>query len=152
MIRRPPRSTLFPYTTLFRSHTLKERGFDVKRVGVHRVNTPVGVVVGQSVKRGTLLQAGSTVTLQVSTGPRTITINAADYLGRPGDEVANELAALHLTVSTLSLPSNGPAGTVIAIAPTGQVQEGATVTVTVAATQGPPGHAKPPKPPKPHGH
>src|SRR2546430_14101347 len=23
MIRRPPRSTLFPYTTLFRSHTLK---------------------------------------------------------------------------------------------------------------------------------
>jgi serine/threonine-protein kinase len=133
------------------AHTLKQRGFDVKRVGVHRVRTPVGVVVGQSVKRGTLLQAGSTVTLQVSTGPRTITINAADYLGRPGDEVANELAAMHLTVSTLSLPSNAPAGSVIAITPTGPVQEGATVTVTVAATQGPPGHEKP-KPPKPHGH
>ena len=135
------------------AHTLQDRGFAVKRVGVHRVNTPVGVVVSQSVKRGTLLQTGSTVTLQVSTGPRTITINAADYLGRPGDEVANELSALHLTVSTLSMPSNGPAGSVIAIAPTGQVQEGATVTVTVAATQGPPGHAKPPKPPKhDHGH
>src|SRR3712207_7867213 len=26
MIRRPPRSTLFPYTTLFRSHLLNERG------------------------------------------------------------------------------------------------------------------------------
>src|SRR2546426_7926967 len=25
MIRRPPRSTLFPYTTLFRSHRLEER-------------------------------------------------------------------------------------------------------------------------------
>src|SRR5258708_11685700 len=25
MIRRPPRSTLFPYTTLFRSQTLRER-------------------------------------------------------------------------------------------------------------------------------
>src|SRR2546425_7727568 len=25
MIRRPPRSTLFPYTTLFRSHRLKQR-------------------------------------------------------------------------------------------------------------------------------
>src|SRR2546427_5404078 len=25
MIRRPPRSTLFPYTTLFRSHALEER-------------------------------------------------------------------------------------------------------------------------------
>src|SRR2546429_1355690 len=27
MIRRPPRSTLFPYTTLFRSHTWKELTF-----------------------------------------------------------------------------------------------------------------------------
>src|SRR2546430_8884963 len=27
MIRRPPRSTLFPYTTLFRSHFLGERPF-----------------------------------------------------------------------------------------------------------------------------
>src|SRR2546428_8059251 len=27
MIRRPPRSTLFPYTTLFRSHRLGERRF-----------------------------------------------------------------------------------------------------------------------------
>src|SRR3712207_7902602 len=26
MIRRPPRSTLFPYTTLFRSHTAADRG------------------------------------------------------------------------------------------------------------------------------
>src|SRR5256885_3845302 len=26
MIRRPPRSTLFPYTTLFRSHRRRERG------------------------------------------------------------------------------------------------------------------------------
>src|SRR3712207_7221960 len=26
MIRRPPRSTLFPYTTLFRSHVALERG------------------------------------------------------------------------------------------------------------------------------
>src|SRR3989449_10648621 len=28
MIRRPPRSTLFPYTTLFRSHALYEREVD----------------------------------------------------------------------------------------------------------------------------
>src|SRR2546430_12411282 len=27
MIRRPPRSTLFPYTTLFRSNRIEERGF-----------------------------------------------------------------------------------------------------------------------------
>src|SRR3712207_7661983 len=37
MIRRPPRSTLFPYTTLFRSKThprAREIGFGVCRVGV----------------------------------------------------------------------------------------------------------------------
>src|SRR3712207_9332587 len=31
MIRRPPRSTLFPYTTLFRSPWLRERGFKKRR-------------------------------------------------------------------------------------------------------------------------
>src|SRR2546426_8660118 len=30
MIRRPPRSTLFPYTTLFRSHALSETGQGVR--------------------------------------------------------------------------------------------------------------------------
>src|SRR3712207_8461124 len=30
MIRRPPRSTLFPYTTLFRSRSLLDRGFQVR--------------------------------------------------------------------------------------------------------------------------
>src|SRR5256885_15612528 len=35
MIRRPPRSTLFPYTTLFRSHAreVHEEGFRFARVG-----------------------------------------------------------------------------------------------------------------------
>src|SRR5260370_17478299 len=38
MIRRPPRSTLFPYTTLFRSH-FESRGliFERRRRGVNRV-------------------------------------------------------------------------------------------------------------------
>src|SRR5258705_10199868 len=31
MIRRPPRSTLFPYTTLFRSHAHPELGFQEQR-------------------------------------------------------------------------------------------------------------------------
>src|SRR5438132_8126733 len=34
MIRRPPRSTLFPYTTLFRSHGLSVSG-NIKEVYVH---------------------------------------------------------------------------------------------------------------------
>src|SRR5688572_32728141 len=36
MIRRPPRSTLFPYTTLFRSHQSQHRGF--RRHGPHLVH------------------------------------------------------------------------------------------------------------------
>src|SRR2546430_12450382 len=33
MIRRPPRSTLFPYTTLFRSKTLRDAVHDEKPLG-----------------------------------------------------------------------------------------------------------------------
>src|SRR5690349_23172516 len=33
MIRRPPRSTLFPYTTLFRSHVVNEKDVEMKKSG-----------------------------------------------------------------------------------------------------------------------
>src|SRR2546427_4616849 len=36
MIRRPPRSTLFPYTTLFRSHQLADDGVLERQVGRRR--------------------------------------------------------------------------------------------------------------------
>src|SRR3712207_9279925 len=32
MIRRPPRSTLFPYTTLFRSENFTTRGIDLRKL------------------------------------------------------------------------------------------------------------------------
>src|SRR3712207_7574825 len=48
MIRRPPRSTLFPYTTLFRSHSRGfRRGFRVAYVA-RQVLTALIVVVGVS--------------------------------------------------------------------------------------------------------
>src|SRR3712207_8016575 len=46
MIRRPPRSTLFPYTTLFRSHLPGERGDDV-RDRLHGLDLRVGGVLAQ---------------------------------------------------------------------------------------------------------
>ena len=137
------------------ARTLHARGFDVRRDGVHRVDVPAGTVVAQSVKRGTVLRTGSVITLRVSTGPKTVTIDAADYVGRPAAEVAKELTAQHLVVTTISLPSSGAPGTVIAVEPTGDVQEGQTVTVTVAASSKP-GPERKPKPPKEehggHGH
>src|SRR5216683_6916533 len=36
MIRRPPRSTLFPYTTLFRSSEVARTGQELLRAGVRR--------------------------------------------------------------------------------------------------------------------
>src|SRR3712207_7848890 len=49
MIRRPPRSTLFPYTTLFRSRPVPEAGRPLERlagepIGVHRFEAARWVV------------------------------------------------------------------------------------------------------------
>src|SRR5688572_31436746 len=44
MIRRPPRSTLFPYTTLFRSHTLLDA--DLYLLGRERAAHGLGGFIG----------------------------------------------------------------------------------------------------------
>src|SRR5256885_13724994 len=49
MIRRPPRSTLFPYTTLFRSFCEREEGF----VGFFRYEGEVDVFWGEGPLVGT---------------------------------------------------------------------------------------------------
>src|SRR3712207_9032224 len=49
MIRRPPRSTLFPYTTLFRSLEVAQRGLPAR---------PPGVLVLLPPRRSTLPQPG----------------------------------------------------------------------------------------------
>src|SRR3712207_7307288 len=40
MIRRPPRSTLFPYTTLFRSSRAQQHQMPVRPSGTHRRHMP----------------------------------------------------------------------------------------------------------------
>src|SRR2546427_9928803 len=53
MIRRPPRSTLFPYTTLFRSRSEVEVGQAVVVDVTHRYSATIVVVhVGEDVERG----------------------------------------------------------------------------------------------------
>src|SRR3712207_7895581 len=42
MIRRPPRSTLFPYTTLFRSHSDHQRLYVLRRSPVGRSDPDAG--------------------------------------------------------------------------------------------------------------
>src|SRR2546429_1942802 len=48
MIRRPPRSTLFPYTTLFRSKVGAERGGHASR----QIGRGKGDAAGEAVRRG----------------------------------------------------------------------------------------------------
>src|SRR3712207_8669076 len=49
MIRRPPRSTLFPYTTLFRSHHALEHGHELLQAAVDAPGGEVGALVGLGV-------------------------------------------------------------------------------------------------------
>src|SRR5260370_9440923 len=53
MIRRPPRSTLFPYTTLFRSITEPHPGRHWRRIGAHRsvIEVRVGLIPGLATLR-----------------------------------------------------------------------------------------------------
>src|SRR5260370_19589837 len=58
MIRRPPRSTLFPYTTLFRSHAAQQAVFERERAVAHRrllagqaFAQHVGIAVARAAKR-----------------------------------------------------------------------------------------------------
>src|SRR2546422_11775098 len=51
MIRRPPRSTLFPYTTLFRSPELDQRLHDFERTGQRRALHSVPYSQGSQLAR-----------------------------------------------------------------------------------------------------
>src|SRR3712207_7432812 len=51
MIRRPPRSTLFPYTTLFRSQA-QPQGVDLREVGRQARTQPGGVGLAEELVEG----------------------------------------------------------------------------------------------------
>jgi eukaryotic-like serine/threonine-protein kinase len=130
---------------------LEARGFDVRRHDVDSRTAAKGQVLRQSAPAGERLPTDRRITLTVSSGPATVTLHAADYVGRPYDEVAAALTDEHLEVVRIDSPDKAAAGTVTAIDPVGSVKEGSTVTVTVAATpteptKTPKGH----KPPKHH--
>src|SRR5258705_919963 len=58
MIRRPPRSTLFPYTTLFRSHVRNGRAFAVFRdIFPHRLADVIGRRVKLAVRIGLIAKS-----------------------------------------------------------------------------------------------
>src|SRR3989449_11071665 len=116
MIRRPPRSTLFPYTTLFRSVTYQPvapaQGPDVASI-IDLTSSPPAVVGAVTVGDGT--------TPQVAVEPR---LNWA--LVSPGGRVGS--------LSIVSL--GGWRSLAIAAAPTGAVRAGNVATITTTAPHG----------------
>src|SRR3989442_13600322 len=82
MIRRPPRSTLFPYTTLFRSVTFIWRG-DRLWIGAPSDGIPEGEIGGSSC--ATLEQSLKIVTLATRLRKRLPGLDfAVTGLGKPG--------------------------------------------------------------------
>ena len=124
---------------------LDHAGLHAQRRAVRSAAAPAGTVLRQSERTGARLSEGTTVTLTVSAGPRLVQVRASDFVGRREAEVVRTLKDEHLLVSVVRRPSTAPAGTVTAVAPTGALREGTTVTVTVAA-------ASAPKDNKKHGH
>src|SRR5258707_2636380 len=55
MIRRPPRSTLFPYTTLFRSYNASVRV--TNSCGATSTSTPLTITVGTADRKSTRLNS-----------------------------------------------------------------------------------------------
>jgi serine/threonine-protein kinase len=129
---------------------LSDVGLQADRRAVHTSAAPTGTVLRQSEDPGARLTKGTAVTLTVSAGPPIVQIRAADLLGRQIGDVERELTDQHLRVAVVTAPSQAAPGTVTAVAPTGALREGSTVTVTVAAAPAPP--KKPEHGHHDHGH
>jgi serine/threonine-protein kinase len=111
-----------------------------KRV-VHDAGHQAGDVLAQAVPAGTRVGSGSSVALTVANGPRSETVVASAYVGRPANDVARELRAKNLVVATTSIATTDvPVGSVVSVTPSGLLHEGDTVTVTVATAPAPPPH------------
>src|SRR2546425_9993188 len=86
MIRRPPRSTLFPYTTLFRSQRKLALG---KALYAHTSEGEPSTVVYQAPKPGTQEGSDPSVNILISLGPPGQYFIMPDQIGKPADLVAS---------------------------------------------------------------
>src|SRR3712207_9462601 len=94
MIRRPPRSTLFPYTTLFRS-MLRETGVTIILtthyiVEAEEMADRIGVI-----NNGEIILVEEKIELMRTLGQKRLMLQLPDRL----DEVPEELAGYHLELA-----------------------------------------------------
>jgi beta-lactam-binding protein with PASTA domain len=107
------------------------------RASTHPVdgNEPTGQVVAQTPRAKARVSAGSTVSLAVSNGY--VDLSSAGLIGRQYPPVAASITGLGLRPSRRQTTSSSPAGTVLAVTPTGRVKLGAPITVWVAVAPAP---------------
>jgi serine/threonine-protein kinase len=80
---------------------------------------------------GQVAASDAATTGSEATVPDTVEVVAADFLGRPEQDVRAELEALDLRVETVNEVAEGDAGTVRDVSPTGTVEVGTLVTIEV---------------------
>src|SRR2546425_3761955 len=85
MIRRPPRSTLFPYTTLFRSAVFRSGGLDLSMTCAGSGSQP------------------STVRLKAAAGPQSFRVILHTVASERSEEHTSELQSLAYLVCRLLL-------------------------------------------------
>ncbi|HEY2564722.1 MAG TPA: protein kinase, partial [Acidimicrobiales bacterium] len=93
-------------------------------------NEPSGQVITQIPGPKARVSSGSTVTLAVSSGY--LDLSPTGLIGQQYPQVVTSINGLRLRPSRRETASSSPAGTVLAVTPTGRVKVGATITVWVA--------------------
>jgi len=84
----------------------------------------------------TTASSSSTAT-DTSAAKDTVTVDQADYVGRPLDQVRTELRELGLVVQVDEVAADGDAGTVTEVSPDGTLARGDEVTVSVVRASDP---------------
>src|ERR1035438_10578516 len=102
MIRRPPRSTLFPYTTLFRSGTISGNYFDANTASHGFLRDPDGAIIKYDVPgAGAGFRQG---TVGASINPAG---ELASYYVDDGNVFHGYLRAPHGAITTFDVPGAG---------------------------------------------
>ncbi len=125
--------------------TLEDAGFKVTTAKAANADVPAGTVASQSPAAGTIVTAGSTVTITVSSGPpppQNPTV--PNVVGLSESDATSKLQSAGFKVAT-SEASNAdvPSGDVISQSPAGGTGVAAGSTVTITVSSGPAADAKP---------
>jgi serine/threonine-protein kinase len=114
--------------------TLEGAGFKVIRRNVES-DRPADTVVGQSPAANTLIRPGSTITLNVSKGPKTSTVPDVTSLDEEAARQQLEASGFKVTVTQQPTTDPGQNGFVLSQDPAGGSQAPAGTTVTIVVGQ-----------------